>query len=203
MDIRTHPQEGGHATPSALDVARYLLASQDQASGEEITNLKLQKLLYYAQGYHLALFGTPLFADEIQAWLHGPVVKDVYHEFSDFDRSPIARTPKPAGFPGTAREVLENVLRSYGQYSAWKLREMSHHEFPWIVAYKKPGKTITQESMAQHFRAVLKRPLAKPSTLRSVIGDERLRKELDKALSDVAAGRRTRWVGTRQSSSSA
>lgn len=49
------------------------------AEDAELSNLKLQKLQYYAQGHHLAVYGQPLFADKIQAWSYGPVVPEVYH----------------------------------------------------------------------------------------------------------------------------
>ena len=64
--------------PSAVDVARYFLAQSDDDAGDIISNLKLQKLLYYAQGVTLALTGKPLFSDPIEAWQHGPVVPSVY-----------------------------------------------------------------------------------------------------------------------------
>jgi uncharacterized phage-associated protein len=60
---------------SAELVARWF-AAWAEAEDAEVSNLKL---LYYAQGHHLAERGAPLFDDEIQAWSHGPVVQDVYH----------------------------------------------------------------------------------------------------------------------------
>ena len=68
---------------SAELIARWF-AAWAEAEDAEVSNLKLQKLLYYAQGHQLAERGTPLFDDEIQAWSHGPVVKDVYHRFKGF-----------------------------------------------------------------------------------------------------------------------
>ena len=65
----------------ATEVARYFLSLTDEDAGELISNLKLQKLLYYAQGFHLAIFGGPLFPESIEAWQHGPVVPEVYRYF--------------------------------------------------------------------------------------------------------------------------
>ena len=60
------------------DIANLLLLSAESYSGGELmTNMKLQKMLYYQQGFHLAYFDTPLFDDEIEAWMYGPVVKSV------------------------------------------------------------------------------------------------------------------------------
>lgn len=64
---------------SALDVAKYLLRYQDEQN-PEITNQKLQKLLYYAQGLSLAIYGKPIFNENILAWSYGPVVRSVYDE---------------------------------------------------------------------------------------------------------------------------
>lgn len=176
-----------------MDAARYLLAYQDEASGDLITNLKLQKLLYYAQGYHLALYGRPLFGDEIRAWQHGPVVKDVYHSYKDYDKRPIDVTdPAPSDLPDTAVEVLDLVSKAYGQFDAWKLREMTHAELPWKAANKHSGliKTTTLETF---FRAVLSRPMLRPPSLDSILLDPDARRSLDRALVGVAQGRRTKW----------
>lgn len=57
---------------SAIDVAKYLLILVDREAGDAMTQLKLQKLMYIAQGIHLALYDVPLFKEEIEAWQHGP-----------------------------------------------------------------------------------------------------------------------------------
>ena len=66
----------------ALNVARYLIKlAGSGAERDPLTNLRLQKLLYHAQGWHLAVFGRPLFPDQLEAWPQGPVVPDVYRMF--------------------------------------------------------------------------------------------------------------------------
>ena len=77
-------------TYKALDIAKKLIlkAQNDEPNGgERLTNLKLQKLLYYQQGYHLAAFGTPLFSEDVEAWMYGPVVPTVYDVFSAYGSS--------------------------------------------------------------------------------------------------------------------
>lgn len=69
-------------TYKASDIAKKLIfkAQNDEPNGgEKLTNLKLQKLLYYQQGFHLAVFGIPLFNEDVEAWMYGPVVPDVYN----------------------------------------------------------------------------------------------------------------------------
>jgi uncharacterized phage-associated protein len=116
-------------------IAEYFIwrANSDSDLGENITHLKLQKLLYYAQGFHLAWYGEPLFDDPIRAWAHGPVVNSMYQRYRDYGATPI---PDPEDFDPTClddqtRELLEEVYSVYGQYSAWGLRNLTHEEDPW------------------------------------------------------------------------
>lgn len=119
----------------AQTIANFLIwrANSDEELGENISNLKLQKLLYYAQGFHLAMNGAPLFNEPIVAWQHGPVVRAIYHQYSEFGAGAL---PTPEGFdPGVvdqdAQEVIEEAYSVYGQYSAWGLRNLTHEEPPW------------------------------------------------------------------------
>ena len=69
---------------TCFDVADYFLAQCDEDSGDIISNLKLQKLVYYAQGFSLAFFGEALFSEPIEAWMHGPVVPALYRKYSHY-----------------------------------------------------------------------------------------------------------------------
>jgi uncharacterized phage-associated protein len=120
--------------------------------GDTISNLKLQKLLYYAQGFNLAVNKKPLFADKIYAWEHGPVVQTVYHQFKEHGGNSI---PKPKSFDFSVfnpkeREVLDEVYRIFGQFSAWKLRNMTHEEDPWKNTAR--DAVITHEAMRTFFK---------------------------------------------------
>lgn len=66
---------------TAKDVAQYLLKLDEQHGGEGISNLKLQKLAYYSQGFFGAIYDKPLFNERVEAWTHGPVIPDLYHEY--------------------------------------------------------------------------------------------------------------------------
>lgn len=139
----------------ALDVANYFLSLVNEDSGDTISNLKLQKLLYYAQGYHLAVFDKPLFPDRIMAWQHGPVVPNVYHHFKEYGNEAI---PKPSldlrDFNKKTRDFLAEVYRVIGQFSAWKLRNMTHAEPPWVEASVAGGGVITQASLKAYFKTL-------------------------------------------------
>lgn len=136
------------------DVAKYFLSLTDEDSGELISNLKLQKLVYYSQGFHLALYGEPLFREEIEAWMHGPVVPELYHSFKEYGSGPI---PKPVDvdfdiYPPKVKELLNDIYEVYGQFSAWKLRNLTHSEPPWINAEKSFNKEICHRSMTEFFK---------------------------------------------------
>ena len=137
----------------ALEAANYLLSKTDEEDGETISNLKLQKLLYYAQGIHLAKYGKPIFDEPIQAWMHGPVVPAVYHKFKNFGENSIPRPRKAPDFFGKEKVVLDAVYRVYGQFSAWKLRNFTHDEPPWKDAAL--GATISHSSLKNYFKTQL------------------------------------------------
>jgi len=140
------------------DVARYFLTLMSEENGDLISNLKLQKLVYYAQGSSLALLKRPLFPEPIEAWLHGPVVPVLYDEYKKYDSGPIPR-PQDVYFERYDEEsqaLLNEVYSVFGQYSAWKLANMTHEEAPWKEVYESsPGGTIPLEAMKKYFEANL------------------------------------------------
>lgn len=140
---------------TALDVAQYFIA----CGGDEgdISNLKLQKLVYYAQGFHLALYGKPLFDDPVEAWTHGPVVPGLYRHYKHHGRAPITEADyDPTGrFTQDQVGLLNEVYAVLGQYSAWKLRDMTHSEPPWMDSEATAG-VIPQSAMREYFVTRLK-----------------------------------------------
>ncbi len=156
----------------AIDVARHLihLASQ-QAEPEQLTHLQLQKLLYYVQGWHLASVGKPLFDDRIEAWVHGPVVKEVWPAFCDhkYQHIPTECAGQVVELPKSEREAIGSVWTYYKQFSANKLRDMTHKEPPWVKARGslhpsvRCDREISQESMREYFRGELERYAEKGS----------------------------------------
>lgn len=140
---------------TAQEVAEFFLSLVDENSGEGISNLKLNKLLYYAQGCHLAIFGKPAFGERIVAWTHGPVVPTIYHKYKEYGSNGIK---KPEGLKLTKytkrmRDLLNDVYKVFGQFSAWRLRNMTHLEPPWKEAFaRKPGSVITHKSLKAFFK---------------------------------------------------
>jgi uncharacterized phage-associated protein len=121
---------------TAAAVSRHLvhLASADP-EGEGMTPLRLHKLLYYCQGWHLAWYGRPLFAERIEAWRYGPVVPDVYAQPWGQGREVIPDVPATDDLSAAERGSVEQVWREYGRYSAHGLRDMTHLERPWATHF--------------------------------------------------------------------
>jgi uncharacterized phage-associated protein len=144
----------GQLTPR--QVADYFLWKVQPEYGDTMSNLKLQKLLYYAQGFHLAIkSGYPLFSEDVLAWTYGPVVRSVYNAFKEYDAGSI---PKPADFdpnviPEDTAEILDDVFNVYGQFSAWRLVEMTHEEPPWRDT--ELNEVITREAMRDFFTTLV------------------------------------------------
>ena len=113
------------------------LSLPSDETGELISNLKLQKLLYYSQGCWVALNGSahPLFRDKIYAWKHGPVVKTVYNHFAVHEGNALPSSGRPQ-LRADIAPFLDEIYRVFGKFSAWKLREMTHREPPWKDNYK-------------------------------------------------------------------
>jgi uncharacterized phage-associated protein len=130
--------------------------------GDPITNLKLQKLLYYAQGWILALADRPLFDDRIEAWPHGPVVPPVYGEFKKWQWNPIAENPGvPELLAPNIIAHLDEIMQVYGVLTAFHLERLTHKEEPWLEARKglapdaPCNEIIKPESMRRYFKAQL------------------------------------------------
>lgn len=143
-----------------FSVANFFLNIVDRDSGSTITPLKLQKLLYYAQGYYLARNNKPLFKEDFQAWAHGPANPKIYEEYKDFKFSAIPE-PKKENIPNVENNIsdfLYNIWETFGIYDGKYLEELTHQETPWIEARKgyQPGekcnKVITKESMKEFFK---------------------------------------------------
>jgi uncharacterized phage-associated protein len=141
----------------ALDIADYFLCLQDRDAEDYISNLKLQKLCYYAQGFHLASSGVRLFPNDIEAWQHGPVVPELYHHYKCHASSelPLSEDFDSNALPKKIKNLLNDIYQIYGQYSAWRLRDMTHQEPPWVNTMKRKESVITDAEMISFFKTRL------------------------------------------------
>lgn len=142
----------------ALDIANELLRlAENEDEGDLMSNLKLQKMLYYEQGFHLAYFGTPLFDEEVEAWMYGPVVPEVYDAYDKYGRNGIESDPaKDITLEPEEWRLFLKVFDIYGQYSAIGLMNMTHQEPTWMNVRKGHGSVISKESMASFFKTRIK-----------------------------------------------
>lgn len=117
----------------AIDIANKIIAKTDSENGETISNLKLQKMLYYMQGFHYAFFESPLFEEDIVAWNYGPVVTSVYDAFRYFGKDAIKLDEgvEIISLSEDEEDVFNQVYEVYSQYSAIRLMNMTHDEMPW------------------------------------------------------------------------
>jgi uncharacterized phage-associated protein len=139
-------------TYGADQVARLFLSITDPEDND-VSNLKLQKLCYYAQGLCSAMRGAPLFRDRIEAWDHGPVVPSLYHQYKQYGSQPIPSVTDFtwADLEHADRQALSDIYDYYAQFSAWRLRNMTHEEAPWIDASKRTDKEITLPALVEYF----------------------------------------------------
>lgn len=142
---------------SAAHIADILLRKAADSEQEYMSNLKLQKMLYYEQGFHLAVFHVPLFDEEIEAWMYGPVVPAIYEKFSVNGKKGIEPPPNVLmDLKGEQAELFDEVFDTYNQFSAAKLVEMTHGEPPWKNVDPKRGQVISKESMRAFFATRLR-----------------------------------------------
>lgn len=150
------------ADTSAAKVADAIISFCNK-HGDLVTNLRLQKLLYYTQAWYLALpeFDRPLFDDRFEAWVHGPAQPATYGDFKCFGYQAINRAPTKVDVSLTIAKHVENVMQAYGPFSAFQLEQLTHSEAPWLeartgLAPDEPShNVINTETMKRYYRARL------------------------------------------------
>lgn len=114
--------------PSVFDVAAYLLNKHGP-----MTAMKLQKLIYYSQAWSLVWDEAPLFAEPIEAWANGPVVRVLYeaHRGCFMLQRRDLQEGNARTLSGEQKETVDAVLRFYGDKSSQFLSDLTHKEDPW------------------------------------------------------------------------
>jgi uncharacterized phage-associated protein len=153
--------------PKAIDIADWFVnranLEKEENFGEGISNMKLQKILYFAQAAHITVENSPLFSEEIYAWKYGPVVDEVYHAYKGNQSTPIERplSNKFEKLDSSTTSFLEEVWQLFGKYTAAKLVEMSHAHAPWKSVYDgSRNKLISKNSIQKYYKNVFVRPEA-------------------------------------------
>jgi len=127
-----------NTSDKVFQIAAYFIKkSQDEK--KEITNKKLQKLLYYAQAWSYTLRDQKMFDNVIEAWVHGPAIRVVYRKFSDYKWSDLANkfsitNSNISKITTDEKELLDKIWEVYGKYTATDLEVLTHSEEPWQKA---------------------------------------------------------------------
>ncbi|MCM1226509.1 MAG: DUF4065 domain-containing protein [Clostridium sp.] len=135
--------EGGITMLQAKRLASYII-TKCTLDGKPISNLQLQKILYYIQGAFYYRFKNPLFADKICAWDYGPVVEDVYKNYKKYGSSTINEidvnfesTFDKENDSANSQKTVDIVIESLREMDPWELVKISHEEgTPWEQNYK-------------------------------------------------------------------
>jgi len=147
------------AHTNAFRIADYIIAYSHE-HGDPVSNLKLQKLLYYAQAWFLALYDERLFDERIEAWVHGPAVPPVYRQYKTWAWQPIAENPDYPDLDKTIVEHLDEVLDVYGDLTGPQLHKLTHSEDPWKNARgdlpldQPSSNPISDDDMREFYRAL-------------------------------------------------
>ena len=115
-------------------ISDYFVWKSNQVN-KPITNKKIQKLAYYSQAWNLVFNdGTDLFKDPIEAWMHGPAIRNLWHKYKTYGFNPIPNVVKPQDLNPDQVSLLEEIWRVYGGYDAEYLEALTHSEEPWRKA---------------------------------------------------------------------
>lgn len=137
---------------SAHDVAAYILQKRG-----EMTAMKLQKLVYYAQAWALVWDEEPLFKERIEAWANGPVVPALYDRHRGLFKVSSWKDGDPDRLTPAHKKTIDAVLKYYGSRTSQWLSDLTHREEPWLEARQGLGlgergsAVISHASMAEYY----------------------------------------------------
>lgn len=128
-------------TYDVSDVARFIVRKYI-TDGNPVTNMKLQKMLYYAWvSYYKQFEGEYLFKDDIYAWKYGPVVPKVYREYRIYAGMPILHSEQPAEMDKQTTDFLIEFADDHKDFTASQLVNLTHRDgYPWKRVYKEGEK---------------------------------------------------------------
>lgn len=140
---------------NVYELSRYVIKKYTE-NETDITNLKLQKILYYIQGYFLKFRSRPAFDEDIYRWPYGPVVKEIYFEYNGNGARPICLSQEDMNIVTDLNDVNKAdmkiidyiIFKSY-EYKVFDLVEKTHKESPWM--YTTNGNIIPKDNISNYF----------------------------------------------------
>lgn len=153
---------------SPLAIANYFIRKANETA-EEMTSMKLIKLVYISHGWYLALTDTPLLTEAIEAWKYGPVVKTVYNGTKQYGSNTITELlydPRARSYPMPTDQglypFLDKIWELYGHYNGLELSALTHQDgSPWYITWntgdnsKRNSVTIGNDLIKNHYKSKL------------------------------------------------
>ena len=141
----------GETEMNAISLSNYVISLFEE-QGTPVTNLKLQKVLYYIQGYFYRHFSKAAFSDEIYNWQYGPVVPVVYYEYNDNGSAPLKSRMiwDDCAFTDSERKLIKSVVEKCASIATSRLVSMTHSENPWRTSGS--GNIISKSSIETYFK---------------------------------------------------
>lgn len=156
-----------------MDLAHIVTHYVNQ-KGDTVSHKKLQKLLYYVEAWHLVNFRKPILGEEFEAWVHGPVIPQLYHQLKDHGFNNLEVVNNETDTPDQLVEnivqqnglnedqigLIYSVLDRYGSLTAFELELISHSEAPWIEArqnippHEPCNNVISKERMLDYYSSI-------------------------------------------------
>lgn len=138
----------------ALDVASYII-EKHISENKIVSNLKLQKILYFIQAEFLMTTGKSCFHEPVEAWDFGPVISDVYHCYQVFGSANIPackRNSNPAAIHNEDIKLIDGIINKCAEYSAASLTEITQKQTPWKANYiRNEHNIIPNEDIKRYF----------------------------------------------------
>lgn len=134
----------------ALSIANEIILIAKE-NYKHITNLQLQKILYYVQGNFMRLFGYKAFDEKILCWDYGPVVEDVWHKYNIYGRSPLSPDANKHICSKQEIHLITDVVNEKLNLNVWKMVDDTHNEYPWKNANDNNKAVISDEDMEKQF----------------------------------------------------
>lgn len=154
---RTDPSQASGYSAEAVANSFLRLARR---SDRQLTNMQLQKLVYIAHGFSLAILGRPLISDPVEAWRWGPVFPGLYGKLRKYGADTVtdevdARDSVPLG--SEAHDLIRAVFDQYGDVPGPKLSGMTHQKgSPWSRTWEEdPQGYIPQDLIRAHYKDLL------------------------------------------------
>lgn len=142
----------------------YKISKHIIAKMGDITPLALQKILYYIQGFSLAILDKEMFPDRCEAWVHGPVYREIYDRFSYYSFNSIDSSEfdsyQDIDIDEDEKKLIDEVVENFGCYSGKTLEKMTHISLPWVVARsgldsdEASDKEISNKEISDYFKEI-------------------------------------------------